>query len=193
MVANTILLVFLEARINVKVRVGIQMLRLWQVIHSYFGRGMPRSFAVPTRVAVVALVVDEDDRRVLMSVAVQESLEVHFAESCDEAGAAASRLSAPIILLDRDWPGTEWRTEVERLAALPQGACVILVSGVTDAYLWQELIRQGGYDVLAKPLRAANIARVIKLALQYRTSGARPAKPARNQSRELRSRQRRFD
>lgn len=155
------------------------MPRLWQVIHSFFDRGMPSPFAVPSRVPVVALIVNEQDRHVLTSMADQESLEVHFAESCEEASDFANRFAAPIILLDRDWPGSEWRAAVERLAASPKGTCVILVSGVTDAYLWQELIRRGGYDVLAKPLRAPNIARVIKLALHYRTSAAKPAVLAR--------------
>ena len=31
----------------------------------------------------------------------------------------ASHLVAPIILLDRGWPGAEWRTAVQRFAALP--------------------------------------------------------------------------
>jgi DNA-binding NtrC family response regulator len=134
---------------------------------------MTSPFTVPARVPVVALVVNEEDRRILASVAGEESLEVHFAESCEEAGDAANRLSAAIILIDRDWPGCEWRLAVQRLAASPRGACVILVSGVADGYLWQELIRRGGYDVLAKPLRISNVARVIKLALHYRTSTPR--------------------
>ena len=150
------------------------MPRLWQVIHSFFGRGLPDALEAPPHVPVVALIVNQQDRHVLASAADQESLEIHFAESCEEAGAMANRLVAPIILLDRDWPGSDWRAAVAYLGASLQGACLILVSGVTDAYLWQELIRRGGYDVLAKPLRAPNIARVIKLALHYRASAARP-------------------
>jgi DNA-binding NtrC family response regulator len=156
------------------------MPRLWQVIHSLFGRGSPISFVVPPPVPVVALIVNEQDRHVLKNVAGQDSLEVHFAESIEEVEAIANQIAAPIILLDRNWPGSDWRTAVQRLAASPQGACVILVSGVTDAYLWQELIRRGGYDVLAKPLRAPNIARVIKLALYYRTSAPKAAVGGQN-------------
>jgi len=140
-----------------------------QVIHSFFVRRTTSRFT--PRVPVVALVVDDQDRKVLASAAGQESLEVHFAESCEEAGAVANRLSAPVILIDRDWPGSEWRAAVERLAAT-HGACVILLSAVTDAYLWQEVTRTGGYDILAKPLRVANVARVIRLALHYKTSAA---------------------
>ena len=48
------------------------------------------------------------------------------------------------------------------------------MSGVADDYLCQELIRQGGYDILPKPLRADNAARVVKLALSYWNSSKLP-------------------
>ena len=143
---------------------------LSQVIRSFFAGGGRRGMALPSRVPVVALIVSEQDRCVLTCISGQEPLDVHFAESCEEAGAAASQLTAPVILFDRDWPGTEWKTAVASLAASPHRACVILMSGVSDDYLWQELIRRGGYDVLPKPLQADHVARVLKLALSYRVA-----------------------
>lgn len=116
---------------------------------------------------MVALVVAQQDRDMLTSVADLELWDLHFIESCEEARSIAKQLSAPVILLDRDWPGTEWRIAVESLASLQQHASVILVSGVRDDYLWQEVIRRGGYDVLPKPLRADSVARIVKLALSY--------------------------
>jgi FixJ family two-component response regulator len=68
---------------------------------------------------------------------------------------------------------------VESLAASTHGACVILMSGVADDYLFQELIRRGGYDILPKPLRPDNAARVVKLALSYWNRTTQPAAPAR--------------
>jgi hypothetical protein len=53
------------------------------------------------------------------------------------------------------------------------------MSGVTDGYLWQELVRTGGYDVLPKPLRADNVAKVVKLAMSYWTSASTSASSAR--------------
>ena len=94
------------------------MARIWEAVHSFFA-GEPDPNAV--RVAVVALVVSEQDRRMIMSVSGQQALDVYFAKSSEEAGAAANRLTAPVILFDRDWPGTEWRTAIERLSGLPTG------------------------------------------------------------------------
>jgi len=123
----------------------------------------------------VALVADEQDRRVLTNVAGQEKFEVHFVESSEEAGAVANQLTAPVILFDRDWPGTQWRTNIQSLAALPHRACIVLMSGVSDDYLLQELIRRGGYDVLPKPLRTDSVTRLVKLALSYWNSAPRSA------------------
>jgi len=133
----------------------------------------------PARIPVVALVTSDQDRYVLGSVSGQDSLEVHFAESCEEAYTIANRLVAPVILLDRDLLGTDWKTAVKTLADSPHGACVILMSGVVDDYLRQEVIRRGGYDVLPKPLRADRVIPLVKLALSYWMSAPKPAVQAR--------------
>jgi DNA-binding NtrC family response regulator len=143
------------------------MPRMWRVLHSLFaGLGRDR-LALPYRVPIVALVVDERDRRILAGIADRELLDIHFAESCGEVCSAAKQLIAPVVFLDRDWPGTEWKTDVQRLAASPHHACVILISAVADVYLWEEVIRRGGYDVLPKPLQADKVARIVKLATSY--------------------------
>jgi DNA-binding NtrC family response regulator len=151
---------------------------MWQVIHSLFtGRDRSRN-EPPSRISIVALAVGEQDKSILRAISGQKPVDTHFADSCEEALAIANRLIAPVILFDRDWPGTDWRVAVEQLAATPHGACVILISGVADDNLWQELIRRGGYDVLAKPLRTEDVARVLMLALSYWRVTATPAVPS---------------
>lgn len=165
-------------------RSGLRMPNVWRVIHSVFTGSTVGQMATPPRVPVVAIVVSEQDQQVLASVSSQELLELHLVESCEEACAVANQLTAPVILFDRDLPGAEWRTAVRSLAASPHRACVVMMSGVVDDYLRQELIRRGGYEVVPKPLRPENISRAIKLALSYwasaaSTSSAKPAVPAR--------------
>jgi FixJ family two-component response regulator len=53
------------------------------------------------------------------------------------------------------------------LASAPQRPSVILTSRVVDDYLWQEVIRYGGYDVLSKPLREEDVVRSVRLAWSY--------------------------
>jgi DNA-binding NtrC family response regulator len=124
-------------------------------------------------------VVNEQDRHVLSSLSGHEPLDLHFAESYDEGQALANQLTAPVVLFDRNWPGAEWKLDVAGLAASPHHPCVILMSSVADDYLFQEVIRRGGYDVLPKPLRPDNAARVLKLALSYWSRSAKPTVPAR--------------
>ena len=197
-VTNTTALVFREFWIDAKLeeqwrrlvrgsnpsvsdrRSGLRIPNVWQVIHSVFTSRTPSRKALPPRIPIVAIVVSEQDRHVLASVSGQELWELYFVESCEEACTVANQLTAPVVLFDRDLPGAEWRKAVKSLAASPHRACVVLMSGVVDDYLRQELIRRGGYEVLPKPLRADNILRVIKLALSYWASTASPgeAKPS---------------
>ena len=123
--------------------------------------------AVTPRISVVALVVSDHDREVLYRISNREPVDIHFAESHVDAWEAVNRLNSPVILYDRDWPNAEWRTTVQALASSPHRGCVILASRVADDYLWQELIRCGGYDLLAKPFRADDVARSLKLAFSY--------------------------
>jgi len=159
---------------------GLRMPNVWQIMHSVFTGGIVSQKATPPRIPVVAIIVSDQDRQVLTSVSSQELLELHLVESCEEACTVANQLTAPVILFDRDLPGAEWRTAVRSLAASPHRACVVLMSGVVDDYLRQELVRRGGYEVVPKPLRPENISRVIRLALSYWTSAASTgaAKPA---------------
>lgn len=120
-----------------------------------------------SRTPVIALAVSDHDREVLTGISKHEPWEMHFAESRVEAWDAMTRLSSPLVLYDRDWPDAEWRTSVQTFASSLQRPCVILTSRVADEYLWQELIRCGGHDLLAKPLRVEDVTRALKLALSY--------------------------
>jgi response regulator of citrate/malate metabolism len=138
------------------------------------------------RFPVVALVSNEEDRLTLRTASSQQPFDLHFAESSGEARLVATELAAPIIFVDRDWPGPEWGVVVESLADSPHQACVILISAAADGFLWQEVIRRGGHDVLAKPLQAEVVANVIKLALAYwnsRRHGKIPGESKRNRLR----------
>src|SRR5579862_321813 len=146
---------------------------VWRIIHSFFTRRSLRPYR-DSRISIVALVVSEHDRSVLTRVANREQWDLHFAESCAEAWAAMSQCLAPVILYDRDWPATEWRAVVQKLASSPHRACVVLTSGVVDDGLRQELTRWGGYEILVKPLREESVTRVIKLALSYWRNASRP-------------------
>jgi DNA-binding response OmpR family regulator len=131
----------------------------------------PERLGVP----IVAAGADDQDRGALRQVAEREHWEFDFAKSGEEAWMIANQSMAPVILFDRDLRETEWREAVRTLAALPHRPIVILLSKVADEYLWSEVFRIGGFDILAKPLRAEEVQRTVSLALSYWRSEATTA------------------
>ncbi len=121
----------------------------------------------PAATPVIALIRGARDRDLLESIAARDHLDIHFADTCDEAWSAANRLKSPVVLCDREVPGIEWPDAVRILASAVPHPCVILASPVADDYLWKEIVARGGYDVLATPLRDVDAARAIKLAVSY--------------------------
>lgn len=133
----------------------------------------PENRAPASLLAIVGLVLDEQDRRLLADLGSRNQWKVSFAETVEEARALSDDLGSPAVLWDRDAAGTDWREAVEALWVSPHRPCVLLLSTVVDDYLWNEVIRRGGYDVLAKPLREADVMRAVKLAWSYWNSKKR--------------------
>ncbi|HMD50290.1 MAG TPA: hypothetical protein VKG79_14370 [Bryobacteraceae bacterium] len=93
--------------------------------------------------------------------------ETFFASSRDDARETIRRVQPQIVVLDRDLEPAGWRYALSSLAAASNGACVLLVSRVIDEYLWNEVVSNGGYDLVRKPLTEEAISRNVKLALSY--------------------------
>jgi len=89
---------------------------------------------------------------------------LHHAASYAEAVRALGATLAPVLLCDRDLPGPPWQEAVRGLSAELGRGCVILVSEVSDPYLWDEVIHCGGFDVLARPLREREVAALLDFA-----------------------------
>ena len=65
----------------------------------------------------------------------------------------ARQVDAPVILYDRDLPGVEWQKGIPRLVSASNTPCLILLSDVSDPYLWDELVQHGGFDLLTRPFQ----------------------------------------
>lgn len=46
-------------------------------------------------------------------------------------------------------------------------SCILLVSPVSDDYLWRDVLQQGGYDVLLRPLREECALRAVQAVLRF--------------------------
>jgi DNA-binding NtrC family response regulator len=117
--------------------------------------------------SILAFTDSEADRSTLQDIAAERGWELSFADHSAADGSLLARDRFAIILCDRDLPGAEWRANIEALHQAAPDSCIMLLSSVNDEYLWNEVIRCGGYDVLTKPLRESQVVPAITLALLY--------------------------
>jgi len=126
---------------------------------------------IPVR--VVALVVEPSDRDLLRAAATTNQWHIAFANSAAEAQTLLTKSQVPVLVCDRDLLAPDWGSDVEQLSAVSPRTCILLVSKVADEYLWNEVVRRGGYDVLYKPLQQDELIRGVKLAWTYNSSAIR--------------------
>jgi DNA-binding NtrC family response regulator len=127
-----------------------------------------RKVANPTIVALL----DERDRAVLRDLSNSRHWDVSFATTCPDALALIGRSKAQILFMDRDLGGSDWRETMSTFASSSNKICIMLVSRVVDSDLWNEVVQNGGYEVLPKPLRADDVSRAVGLAWSYWSSPA---------------------
>ncbi len=126
----------------------------------------------PHGLTMIAVLGDQRDRSVVSNFCWHYYWEVFFADSCEEAEALLDDLKPQIILMDRDAAETNWRPAMSSLASASSGACVMLVSKVIDDGLWNEVVLNGGYEVLPKPVQQEEVCRAVRLAWSYWSSAA---------------------
>jgi hypothetical protein len=66
----------------------------------------------------------------------------------------------PVVICDTEY----WEQTARELRGVSAPTCIVLSAGSADDRLCAEAGRHGVYDVLAKPFRAAEVLRVIKMA-----------------------------
>lgn len=104
---------------------------------------------------------------------------VRHALSFDDAVAILSNETILICIYDSDLPEVPWQLALPRLSAIAGHACVLLASRVADEYLWQEVIRCGGYDIVIKSAGEERIARTLRFAWFWsKRPGSRNARAA---------------
>jgi DNA-binding response OmpR family regulator len=126
-----------------------------------------------TPVTIICFLSEDHDRSLVTDLCRRQRWDVFFAVTRPEAENALRELKPQIMLFDRDLAGQDWREFVTCFAAASGGMCIMLVSKVIDDYLWNELVSNGGYEVLRKPLREDEVSRAVKMAWSYWTSAVK--------------------
>lgn len=115
---------------------------------------------------VIAAGLSAADAATLRTILSQPDWDLMCAADWEYAARLVTVGRASVVLLDRDSVAGDWRTALARLAAANRSASVMLVSRVSDDYLWNEIIQAGGYDVVAKPFRKHELLTAIHFALR---------------------------
>jgi DNA-binding NtrC family response regulator len=121
-------------------------------------------------IRVVALLAEDSDQSVIIDVCQQNQWELFMVETVEDIRQRTRQIEPQIVLIDRDIAGGSWRVAMSSLTSCSTGTCITLVSSVMDGYLWNEVVRNGGYDVLIKPLQPDEVYRIVKLARCYSIS-----------------------
>ena len=72
-----------------------------------------------------------------------------------------------VVIAQTDLPNWSWKhvlRDVHRMAIPPQ---LVVTSPTADESLWAEVLNVGGYDVLAQPLEADEVERVVASAWRH--------------------------
>lgn len=125
----------------------------------------PACSCVPVdHLQLLAVTRSEHDAAALHGIAVGEGWSVAVVSSSTEAVDFLSRRPAPVVICDGDLPGEDWRQVISTIASQPRVVCVLLASRVVDEYLWDEVIKHRGYDVVTKPFKAEELRRAVTFA-----------------------------
>ena len=106
----------------------------------------------------------ESDHAALQQIFSHSNWRLHISRTCAEAIQFLKRKLIPVVLCERDLPDGSWRDIVERTAQSSNPPAVIVSSRLADDSLWSEVLNSGGFNVLAKPYREAEVFRDVSLA-----------------------------
>lgn len=119
-------------------------------------------------VKLVAITEKSDDSVALRQIASDYRWRILIVGSSDAAITALNEQPTPLVICDRELASEDWREVLAKIAALPQAVCVLLASRVVDDYLWRQVIRHHGYDVISKPFRPEELRRAVTFAWSWR-------------------------
>jgi FixJ family two-component response regulator len=115
----------------------------------------------------------DDDFRALQALLEDTRWRVVRALSWGEVS-SYGRLGSPVVLVDRHFQGSDWRFTFSSLLNTTENCCLILLSDVSDPYLWNELVHYGGFDLLARPFEQAEVHRTLAFAQKHFDAGWPP-------------------
>lgn len=119
-----------------------------------------------------------DDRLILTEIFEEQGWRMAAVTSLQSALRVLRRRPVPLVIAERDFPGGRWNDLQAVLRDLPGPPALVVISRLADERLWAEVLNLGGHDVLAKPLRQAEVLWVVRHVFEKRACPAAPVSTA---------------
>ncbi len=116
---------------------------------------------------MLAIMESAQDQAAVADFARSNGWDLTVVDTIPEASRISAKPNTALIILDRDLTENDWRSVVHSLAQRSPAPCIILASSVLDEYLFEEIVKQGGFDIVAKPIRPDELRRIGGLALSF--------------------------
>ncbi len=99
----------------------------------------------------------------LQEACVASGWRVQHALSVDEAALRVRLEGIRMVIYDAETPGLPWQQALPFLG----DTCILLGSPVMDEFLWQDVVRCGGYDVIATSATPEQMVRTLRFAWSW--------------------------
>ena len=109
----------------------------------------------------------ENDHRSLQVLLQDTKWSLTRVSSWGEISSFCGCMVSPVVLVDRQFQGSNWRATVSSLFNPAANRCLILLSDVSDPYLWNELVQHGGFDILTRPFDRSEVLRTLAFAHKH--------------------------
>lgn len=119
----------------------------------------------------VLLTVSSDLNDIRTLQAFLDEWTVRGVQTCAEALGAIRRSSCSIVLCEKELADGCWQDLLSGMRGLNQATPLIVMSRLADETLWADVLREGGFDVLAKPLEKTEVNRVFSGAARWTSRG----------------------
>ncbi len=119
--------------------------------------------------SVILLVDDQDSIRFFLEkTLVQEGYEAHSAKTGAEAVDLAQKIIPDLILLDLKLPDMDGLEVLKRVKAVFPEICIVMITAFGDIETAVEVMKQGAYDFVTKPINLDQLLMIVGKALDSR-------------------------
>jgi DNA-binding NtrC family response regulator len=110
----------------------------------------------------------EEDHRYFIRLTKSLDRRLHITETCAGARQLLATPRVGLVLCEEHLADGNWRDVLADTESLEPAPPLIVISRLADERLWSEVLSQGGYDVLARPLDERETLRVLQSAWLHR-------------------------